>query len=407
MKITQCRLCRTDHIEKVVDLGYHPLADTFLPEALLYGPEVSYPLQLGLCRDCGHVFTLYSVSAVDRYQKQEYSYDSSNSKISIEHFKEFAQAVLAEATPTKNALIVDIGSNVGTLLSHFNDLGYHQLLGVEPSANIAALAVKAGVPTLNDFFGPNIVDALRKAGCAQVLLSANVLNHTDDLSAVLQTAAEVISPDGVFVFEVPYLMDLVKGTAFDTIYHEHVHYYGIRPLSNCLLQHGFSIFKVERLDYMCGSIRVYTRLGANHCAEVDSMVAEEIAFGLYDPTTYLHFMERVLKVKLSVVGHLNQIRNAGGKIIGIGAATKGNTFLNYCRIDADTVSYIADASPLKVGKLTPGSHIPIIADEDIDASATHALILPWNIAPLLRKKLAHLQLDFYVPQVETLTEINN
>jgi SAM-dependent methyltransferase len=404
LKITKCRICNAEHVEKIVDLGYHPLADTFLSEELLYGPEVSYPLQLGSCRACGHVFTLYSVSAVDRYQKQDYSYDSSNSKVSIGHFKEFSQAVLVEKTLEPGALIVDIGSNVGTLLSHFKAIGHSNVLGVEPSGNISSLAIAAGIPTINDFFGSSIVGKLHKVGPVQVLLSANVLNHADDLGALLKTASEVLSADGVFVFEVPYLMDLVKGTAFDTIYHEHVHYFGIKPLAAFLQKYGFSIFKVEKLDYMCGSIRVHTRLGGVNTASVDEMIAREDAFGLYELETYAKFMQRVRKVKATVNAHLAQICAEGGKIIGIGAATKGNTFINYCRLDSDTIAYIADASPLKIGKLTPGSHIPIIADQDIDASATHALILPWNIAPMLISKLGHLGLEFYVPQVQTLQE---
>ena len=391
-----------------MDLGFHPLADTFLPEELMIGPETTYPLRLGSCSDCGHVFTLYSVSAVERYQKQDYSYDSSNSAVSISHFKEFAQTVLSVVQPcSENIRIVDIGSNVGTLLSHFKDFGFPNLLGIEPSRNIAKLAQDVGIPTINDFFGSGIVNDLRDFGRANVLLSANVLNHADDLRGLLKTAREVIATDGIFVFEVPYLMDLVKGTAFDTIYHEHVHYYGIKPLAACLKGQGFSIFKVENLDYMCGSIRVYVHLGGSHAQQIDEMVREEDAFGLYELSTYESFMERVRKVKLTVSAHLAKIRLDGGKIIGIGAATKGNTFLNYCRLDADTITSIADASPLKIGKLTPGSHIPIISDADIDATATHALILPWNIAPMLKNKLAHLGLNFYVPQIEAAPNVTN
>ena len=404
MKITHCRLCGSDALELVADLGYHPLADTFLPAELLYGPEVHYPLELGMCRNCGHVATRFSVSAVDRYQKTDYSYDSSNSKVSITHFREFADAVLAVFTPQPNALISDIGSNVGTLLSHFKALGHLNVLGVEPAGNIARIAVQEGIPTLNAFFDESIVQPLRGKGPVQILLSSNVVNHADDLRGLLGTARDVMAPDAVFVFEVPYLLDLVQRTAFDTIYHEHVHYYGIKPLARCLASQGFSIFKIDRIDYMCGSIRVYTHVGGAHAAEVGAMIAEEERFGLYSMATWRQFMDRVRRVKLSVTEHLSRIRSAGGRIIGIGAATKGNTFLNYCRLDRDTVEYIADSSKLKVGKLTPGSHIPIIADADIDRSATHALILPWNIAPMLQAKLAHLGLEFYVPQVESAPE---
>lgn len=402
MKISTCRLCQSPDVRKVVDLGFHPLADTFLPEKLQLGPEVSYPLHLGSCQSCGHVFTLYPVTPEDRYQKQDYSYDSSNSKVAIAHFKEFCDAVLAEKNLASDAMIVDIGSNVGTLLSHFKAAGFSNILGVEPSGNISRQAVASGVPTINDFFNAAAAAEIAQSGQVEVLLSSNVVNHADDIPALLRVAKSVLSPTGIFVFEVPYLLDLVQRTAFDTIYHEHVHYYGVRPLAACLEREGFSIFNVDRLEYMCGSIRVYARVGGEQAQVVESLIAEEEAFGLYAPSTYETFMDRVRAVKSSVNSHLWKIRSEGGKIIGIGAATKGNTFLNYCRLDSDLISYIADASPLKIGKRTPGSHIPIIADDKIDAAATHALILPWNIADFLVEKLAHLGVEFYVPQVEVL-----
>lgn len=402
MKLKKCRLCNSGHIETVVDLGFHPLADTFLPASLHFGPEVSYPLQLGSCQDCGHVFTLYPVSPEDRYQKQDYSYDSSNSKVSILHFREFADSVLRDLGLAPDALIVDIGSNVGTLLSHFQASGHTNVLGVEPSGNISRIAVDAGIPTLNNFFDAEAAERIKKCGQVEVLLSSNVVNHADDTATLLRIAKDVLSPTGVFVFEVPYLLDLVQGTAFDTIYHEHVHYCGIKPIAACLGREGFSIYKVERLDYMCGSIRVYARVGGTQANVVTRLIAEEETFGLYSRSTYASFMGRVRAVKFSVNQHLWKIRADGGKIIGVGAATKGNTFLNYCRLDGDLVSYITDASTLKIGKLTPGSHIPIVSDADIDESVTHALILPWNIASFLKEKLAYLGLQFYVPQVETL-----
>jgi SAM-dependent methyltransferase len=400
LKISQCRLCHSDRIEKVIDLGFHPLADTFLPPDLQFGPEVHYPLQLGLCQDCGHVFTLFAVSAIDRYQKQDYSYESGNSKVSVEHFKEFADAVIKERAPAHDTFVVDIGSNDGTLLSHFQARGFENVLGVEPSKNMTAIANRAGIRTVNDFFASRAADHIRGIGKVGVLLSANVVNHADDIDGLLTTARAVLDPDGMVVFEVPYLLDLVRSTAFDTIYHEHVHYYGVKPLAAALKRNGFSVFKVENLEYMCGSIRVYSRLGGEHDMCVEQIASREVAAGLYETATYRQFMQRVQRTKLTTIAHLTEILSNGGKIIGIGAATKGNTFLNYCRIDTDLVSYITDASALKIGKLTPGSHIPIISDADIDPSATHALILPWNIAPLLQKKLAHLGLKFYVPQIQ-------
>lgn len=400
MEIKNCRLCNSVRISKVVDLGFHPLADTFLPEILLHEAEVWYPLQLGLCRSCGHVFTLFSVSAEDRYQKNEYSYDSSNSRISIEHFKEFAEAVIEDVKLPKDSLIADIGSNVGTLLLHFKSLGYQNVIGIEPSKNISRIAVESGITTINEFFSQKAATEINRIGSVNVLLSSNVVNHADDLVGLLSTARKVLSNTGIFVFEVPYLLDLVQSTAFDTIYHEHVHYYGLKPLAECLHNQGFSIYRVERLHYMCGSIRVFARLGEDTEISVRKLIQDEEEYGLYEEATFALFMDRVRKVKFTVNAHLSAIRREGGKIIGIGAATKGNTFLNYCRLDSDVISYVTDSSPLKIGKLTPGSHIPIISDNDIGNDVTHALILPWNIAAYLQEKLAHLKLKFYVPQVD-------
>lgn len=400
MRIDQCRLCCSHQIEKVVDLGHHPLADTFLYEEQLDHAETAFPLQLGQCADCGHVFTLFAIPPFERYQKQDYSYDSSNSAVSIAHFKEFAQAVLAIKPFAPTARIVDIGSNVGTLLSHFKDQGFGGVIGVEPSRNIAEIAVKSGIKTINDFFNTAAAEKLLLDGPIDILLSSNVLNHADDMAGLLDTAKAVLDKDGVFVFEVPYLLELIKRTAFDTIYHEHVHYYGLKPLAAILQAHGFSIFNVDYLDYMCGSIRVYTRQGGNHADAIGEQIAREEAFGLYDRATYHRFMAKIDTIKTAINSALYALKAKGEVIIGIGAATKGNTLLNFCKLDGGTLDYITDASPLKIGKYTPGSHIKIIADQDITKDATYALILPWNIAPMLQKKLAHLGLKFYVPQIE-------
>lgn len=401
MKIYECRLCNSNDIIKVVDLGFHPLADTFLEKDGLDRAEISYPLQLGLCKNCGHVFTLFAIPPEDRYQKNDYSYDSSNSIISVKHFQNFCETVLAELSIEKGSLIVDIGGNDGTLLSHFKEKGFQNILNIEPSKNISNISIKNGIPTFNSFFNNKSSDYITKNfdSNVDILLSSNVVNHADDMNDLLQNAASILSAEGVFIFEVPYLMDLIKDISFDTIYHEHVHYYGIKPLVKLLKKHGFSIFKIEKIDYMCGSIRVFSSLKKTQSSFVSQMIQIENDFGLYDIKTYQKFSSRVEKIKISINSYLWEVRKKGGKLVAIGAATKGNTLLNYCKLDSDIISFISDTSKLKIGKFTPGSHIQIIPDAEIDDTFTHALILPWNIANHLKRKLKHLNLILYVPQI--------
>ena len=402
MKIKKCRLCHSSEIKKVIDLDFHPLADTFLEKEDQLGAETFYPLQLGLCESCGHVFTLFAIPPEDRYQKHDYSYDSSNSIISVEHFQNFCKTVLTELSVQKESLIVDIGGNVGTLLSQFKENGFKKVLNIEPSKNISKIAVNNGIPTINGFFNNESSNYISENFDRKVdiLLSSNVVNHADDIPDLLQSAKNILSEEGVFVFEVPYLMDLIQKTSFDTIYHEHVHYYGVKPLVAILKKYGFSIFKIQKIDYMCGSIRVFTSLKKPQSSFVSQMVEIENEFGLYDIKTYQKFSLRVKRMKISINSYLWEVRKKGGRIVGIGAATKGNTLLNYCKLDSDIISSISYTSKLKIGKYTPGSHIQIISDDEIDDSFTHAIILPWNIASLLKIKLKHLNLIFFAPQVD-------
>ena len=404
MKIEKCRLCKSNEINEVIDLQFHPLADTFLGRISQLEEEILYPLRLGSCRSCGHVFTLFSIPPEERYQKNDYSYDSSNSTISIQHFKNFCETVLSDVSKEKDSLIVDIGGNVGTLLEQFKRRGYNNTLNVEPSRNISELSVKNGIPTLNGFFNHEACEYInhRFNEKVDILLSSNVLNHADNMDEIVQSAKSILSNKGVFVFEVPYLMDLIQKTSFDTIYHEHVHYYGVKPLSEFMRKHGFNIYKIQKIDYMCGSIRVFASLNKSESNVVNKMIQLENEYGLYDKETYEQFSFRVQKIKISLNNYLWKIRKQGGKIVGIGAATKGNTLLNYCKLDSDIISLISDASPLKIGKFTPGSHIKIVSDAEIDKSFTHALILPWNIGDLLKSKLNHLNLTFINPHHDKL-----
>jgi len=372
-----------------IDLGFHPLADTFLKAEQLNQPETHYPLNVVACKDCGHLMNGYIVSAKARYQDNEYSYDSSNSQVAIAHFDEFAKEAIKLAGVGKTDLVVDVGSNVGTFL------------GIEPSENIARLAKKNGIKTIKNFFNADAITETKKTSKAKLITSANVYNHIEDQKEFAKNIDSLLMPGGMVAIEVPYAGTLIDETSFDTIYLEHASYFFVAPLRKFWTQYGFKISHVTLNSYMGGSIRFYLSRHLPESPQVAKMIREEKNRAYFKPGTYRDFMKRTILFKTDLMKKLYQIKSKGGVVIGIGAATKGNTLLNYCGIDRTILEYVTDASPLKIGKYTPGSHIPIKHDKDIDKKiVTHGLILPWNIGTFLSKKLSHLGIKFLVPHLK-------
>jgi len=391
-----CRVCASEKLETIIDLGFHPIADTFLNKSHLHEKQTVYPLRVQLCSDCGYAGLEFVVPSETRYQLVDYSYTSGNSPVSIKHFNEVAAEVSSFVGLKKEDLVVDVGSNDGTLLSGFKEASGCRILGIEPAPNIAKFATSIGIPTIAKFFDSTVVPEILMQGKPKVVITANVLNHASDLHSFVETVSEVLAEDGVFVFEVPYLLDLVQKTAFDTIYLEHVSYYGIKPLKKLFEPFGYSIKRIEHTEYMGGSIRVYVGVG-DETSDVVDYVERENDARLYERETYVQFMKRVEDLRIDLCNQLYIARSQGKKIVGIGAATKGNTLLNYCKIDSLLLDFVTDVSDFKVGKYTPGSHIIIKHDNDLDDSVAVALILPWNIAEFLVKKLNHLKCEFIIP----------
>jgi SAM-dependent methyltransferase len=396
----QCFLCQSKNLYLAIDLGFHPLADTFLKEDQLSKPETRYPLNVVACKDCGHLMNGYIVPATARYQENEYSYDSSNSTVAISHFGEFAEEATKLAKVGAQDLVIDVGSNVGTFLAKFKECSGCNVLGVEPSENIAKIAENNGVKTLNNFFNAEAVKEALKISKAKLITGTNVYNHIEDQKAFAENVDNLLAPDGMVAIEVPYAGTLIDQTTFDTIYLEHVSYFYVEPLKKFWAGYGFKLNHVMLNDYMGGSMRFYISRHLPEGPEVSKMIEEEKRKGYFKPQIYKDFMLRTINFKTSLMNDLYQIKAKGGVVIGIGAATKGNTLLNYCGIDNTLLEYVTDASPLKVGKYTPGSHIPIKHDKDIDPKVvTHGLILPWNIGDFLSKKLGHLGIEFIVPHL--------
>ncbi len=401
MTTTQCFLCKSKNLYRAIDLGFHPLADTFLKKDQLDKPETRYPLNVVACEACGHLMNGYIVPAEARYQENEYSYDSSNSKVAITHFDDFAAEASKLAKITSDDLVVDIGSNVGTLLTKFRDHTQCKVLGIEPSPNIAEIAEKNNVKTIQNFFNAVAVKEALKTSKAKLITGTNVYNHIEDQEEFAKNVQSLLADDGMLVFEAPYAGTLVDETSFDTIYLEHASYFFVSPLQKFWERHGFKINHISLNSYMGGSMRVYISRHLPESPEIVSMIKTENTKGYFKPKTYQAFMERTVNLKTDLMKTLYQIKAEGGVIIGIGAATKGNTLLNYCGIDSSILDYVTDASPLKIGKYTPGSHILIKDDADIDNKVvTHGVILPWNIGEFLSKKLGHLGIEFIVPHLK-------
>lgn len=399
MKVTSCHLCGSKELEKVLDLGFHPLADFFLKEGQLEETERRYPLSVLLCRNCGHGMNSFVVPAEVRYQENDYSYDSGNSKISVKHFTDMAREVTERAGVQKGELVVDIGSNIGTLLGAFKDLGA-TIQGVDPAPNIVALAEKNGIPTINDFFNDSSAKIILKKGQAKAITITNAFNHISPLDEFMRCVVSILDKSGSFVIELPYFLEVIRKKHFDVVYLEHVSYIAVKPLVPFFKKFGLSITHLEENDYMSGSIRIFVGFG-KESPLVKEQIALEEKSGLYAQETWKKFAASVRDCKIQLLKELVDARLGGGKVVAIGAAAKGNTLLNYCGIDTTLIDFATDASPLKIGKYTPGSHLPIRSDDAINEDVSHALILAWNIADFLKSKIAPKfpHLKFITPHV--------
>jgi hypothetical protein len=311
-----------------------------------------------------------------------------------------ATEIIADQKITANDLILDIGGNDGTLLKAFKEQSGCKVLNVEPAGNIAKISQENGIDTHHGFFDSAAASKIKAMGGAKAITGTNVFNHISDLPTFMKDVKEALTADGAFVFEAPSLYELVKRLAFDTIYLEHVSFFGMKPLVKFYATLSLYVHRIEPSDYMGGSLRVYVKQTPADPKIAQDFVALEEAAGLYSEATYIEFMNKVRKFRSDLMSQLYDIKAKGGTIVGIGAATKGNTLLNYCGIDNGLLECVTDSSPLKIGKYTPGSHLPIVPDADIPKDATHALILPWNIGNFLKEKLKHLNLEFIVPHMD-------
>lgn len=387
-----CLLCGAGDLDVVLDLGETGLANN-LPDGRECAGEPAYPLRLARCRRCTHVQLADRVAPELLYG--HYLYVSSASSTLDEHLRSLAGAIAARTGPGADGMArsLDIGCNDGTLAAHMSRCGY-QAHGIDPAANLAPLSRARGVAVEVDYFGRESARRLRSTvGAMRVLTATNSFPHIPDLNSYLEGAAELLEPGGVFVIEAHYVLDLVEQCAFDTIYHEHCHFWRLEPMMALFARHGLEIFDCERLPVHHGQLRVWAQRAGLRARPVSGRVAaqcaSERAAGLDRREVYDGLARKAEALRRDLRKTLDDLRRRGWRLAGYGAPAKASTLAAWCGLGPDDLAWIADRNPLKQGRFTPGTHIPIVGPERIESERPDCLLLlAWNFADEIRAQLA-------------------
>lgn len=399
-----CRLCASPLERVFVDLGMSPLSNAFVREEHLLRVEAFYPLRVFVCQRCGLV-QLPAAERAENIFKGDYVYFSGYSESWLRHCEAYAKAMIERFALGPGSFVVEVASNDGYLLQHFVRAGV-PVLGVEPSRSVASVAIERGIPSEVRFFGVGAGrDIASRGKRADVIAANNVLAHVPDLHDFLGGFSELLAPRGVVTFEFPHVLELIRHGQFDTIYQEHYSYLSLRVVQSALAQHGLIVFDVDELPTHGGSLRVYARHASDDRA-ITGRVAEVLE--KEKELDYDGFQATADRIKHELVAFLIEAKKNGKRTACYGAPAKGNTLLNYCGIRTDLVEFTVDRSPHKQGLFLPGTHIPVLAPEELDAARPdYVLVLPWNLRTELTDQLAHVRawggkLVFAIPRLEIL-----
>lgn len=382
--INKCRICGNRKLFKFLDLGLMPIPNGFLSKDQLRIPEQKFELACFFCEDCGLVQLTRVVNPNVMFKN--YAYVSAMANVMMNNFSNLSYELYKMRKLNSRSFVIDIGSNDGSLLTFFKNYGV-RVLGIDPAQNIAKVAQLRGIPTECLLFNFNNAKKIRKKyGAADVICAVNVIAHIDSLQKVMAGVDNLLAKDGLFATEFPYLLDLIKKNEFDTIYHEHLSYFSLRPWIKLVESYDLEVVNAQRLLIHGGSIRlIHRRKNAKKRSSskvLDYLISLEENTGLYSKEKLSGFSNEVEKIKLKLRKLLLDLKKDKKRIIGYGAAAKGNVLMNYFGIDSKFLDYIVDSTPFKQGLFTPGNHIPIIGEMQFrnDKNVDFALILAWNFA---------------------------
>jgi SAM-dependent methyltransferase len=377
----KCRSCGSTNATLILDLGRQPLANNLLTPSDLAKSEPKFPLRLAVCKSCWMLQITDLVPPVELFS--EYLYFSSFSDLMLRHSREACDGYLKEFGLNGRSRVVEIASNDGYLLQNFVKAGV-PCLGIEPAANIAKVAREKGVETLVEFFGDKPARHLAgQSRQADLILGNNVFAHAPDTNDFVAGLKTLLKPEGRIALEFPYGVDFIEHTEFDTIYHEHVFYFTLTALKPLFERHGLQLFRAMRLPIHGGSLRLFASHTGAYAVEksASDLFAEESRKGVNSLAYYEGFGNQVRAIRDELVALLAKLKQEGKRIAAYGASAKGSTLLNYYGIGADTLDFVADRSTYKQGRLTPGTHIPIVApDELTKRRPDYTLLLTWNFA---------------------------
>lgn len=391
MNKNTCRFCGSPLHQTFANLGLSPLANSYIASDRANTAEPFYPLHAYVCGKC----RLVQAQDVQTGEHifSDYLYFSSFSDSWLAHCKAYADQMVERLGLKPSHQVVEIASNDGYLLQYFKQRGVG-ILGVEPAANVAKVAIEKGIPTDVSFFGVATARRLLEEGKGADLIAANnVVAHVPDLNDFVAGMKVLLKPGGVLTLEFPHLMKMILENQFDTIYHEHFSYFSFIVIERILAHHGLVVFDVEELPTHGGSLRVYARHADNEALPVGPVVQSlrqtELDMGMDSAELYDRFAQQVIETKFALLEFLIKAKREGKSVVGYGAPAKGNTLLNYCGIRTEMIDFTVDRSPHKQGLLLPGTHIPIRSPDAIkEAKPDYVLILPWNLREEIVEQMA-------------------